>query len=167
MVERMFGLVVERQVLPGGLDALSPGPILAGFLFRIDRSRNGMALYGHRSRQRTSTPDRNHQPKTHRRSETDSPNPTSDTCLSRMSNAVSRLRHRPPGSRNRRRTHHPLQPCPPLPPPPPGKTPSTLETNPHTRRQPHLAQRTRPHLHHQRPIAITADALPARVTIVK
>ena len=43
MVERMFGLVVERQVLPGGLDTLSPGPILAGFLFRIDRSR----LNGH------------------------------------------------------------------------------------------------------------------------
>ena len=43
MVERLFGLVVDRQVLPGGLDTLSPGPILAGFLFRIDRSR----LNGH------------------------------------------------------------------------------------------------------------------------
>jgi hypothetical protein len=33
MIERMFGLMMERQVLPGDLDALSPGPILAGFCF--------------------------------------------------------------------------------------------------------------------------------------
>ncbi len=43
MVERMFDSVLERQVLPEDLDSLVPGPILAGFLFRIDRSR----LNGH------------------------------------------------------------------------------------------------------------------------
>jgi hypothetical protein len=43
MIERMFSSVVERQVLPGNLDTLPPGPILAGFLFRIDRTR----LNGH------------------------------------------------------------------------------------------------------------------------
>jgi hypothetical protein len=43
MIERMFGIAVERQVLPEDLDTLVPGPILAGFLFRIERSR----LNGH------------------------------------------------------------------------------------------------------------------------
>jgi hypothetical protein len=43
MIELMFDITVERQVSPEDLDTLPPGPILAGFLFRIERSR----LNGH------------------------------------------------------------------------------------------------------------------------
>ncbi len=35
----------DRQVLPGDLESIAPGPFLAGYLFRIDRSRlNGYDL---------------------------------------------------------------------------------------------------------------------------
>ncbi len=45
--------------------------------------------------------------------------------------------------------------APPMPSPPSGQTRSTLATHHPTQRQPHLAQPTRTHLHHQRPIALT------------
>ncbi|MCH7901846.1 MAG: DUF222 domain-containing protein [Acidobacteria bacterium] len=39
----MFDDVLERQVLPEDLEMIPPGPILAGYIYRIDRSR----LNGH------------------------------------------------------------------------------------------------------------------------
>ena len=43
IIERMFGLVAERQVLPDDLESIAPGPFLAAILSAVDRSR----LNGH------------------------------------------------------------------------------------------------------------------------
>ena len=61
-----------------------------------------------------------------------------------------------PGCRSgcRWRTQHHLQSGAAMPSPPSGQTRSTLATHHPTQRQPHLAQPTRTHLHHQRPIAL-------------